>query len=82
MVKVVAIGRRSCGTAFSTPQGRTKMAESEPKRIKVVIYPNQLEWMNRISKIMNQPRRQTFLDCFSQFIGTFKEETGLNRGKQ
>lgn len=55
------------------------MAETEPRRIKVVIYPNQLAWMDKISTVMNQTRRETFLDCFSQFIGTFKEETGLGR---
>jgi hypothetical protein len=52
------------------------MSDSEPKRIKVVIYPNQLKWIDQISILLNQSRRQTFLSCFSQFIGTFLEETG------
>jgi len=52
----------------------------EPKRIKVVIYPNQLRWIDQISLLLGQSRRDTFLDCFSQFIGTFQEETGL-KGK-
>jgi hypothetical protein len=55
------------------------MFRSDPKRIKIVIYPNQLEWMDRIGTIMNQSRRQTFLECFNQFIGTFQEETGLRQ---
>ena len=50
------------------------MADSKPKRIKVVIYPNQLTWMDRISTVMNQPRRQTFLECFAEYIGDFKEQ--------
>jgi hypothetical protein len=50
------------------------METRSPKRIKVVIYPNQLDWMDRISKILNQPRRQTFLECFNEYIGAFKED--------
>jgi hypothetical protein len=50
------------------------MANNEPKRIKVVIYPNQLEWIDKISEVMNQPRRQTFLECFSEYISGFKRE--------
>jgi len=55
------------------------MPNGEPKRIKVTIYPNQLAWMDKIGTVMNQTRRETFLDCFSQFIGTFKEETGMGK---
>jgi len=50
------------------------MSENTPKRIKVVIYPNQLEWMDKISQTLNQPRRQTFLECFAEYIGAFKDE--------
>ena len=50
------------------------MSENAPKRIKVVIYPNQLEWMDKISQTLNQPRRQTFLECFAEYIGAFKDE--------
>jgi len=48
------------------------MAYSKPKQIKVTIYPNQLEWIDRISETLNQPRRQTFLQCFAEYIGEFK----------
>jgi hypothetical protein len=51
------------------------MAENLPKRIKVVIYPNQLEWIDRISRVLNQPRRQTFLECLNEYIGAFKQDT-------
>jgi hypothetical protein len=50
------------------------MPNREPKRIKVVIYPNQLEWIDRISGVMNQSRRQTFLECFAEYIGAFKQD--------
>jgi hypothetical protein len=49
------------------------MADSEPKRIKVVIYTNQLAWINRISTALNQTRRETFLECFAEYIGEFKQ---------
>jgi hypothetical protein len=49
------------------------MADSQPKRIKVVIYPNQLEWMDRIGAALNQTRRETFLECFAEYIGEFKQ---------
>jgi hypothetical protein len=52
------------------------MKGSEPKRIKVVIYPNQLEWMDQIGRIMHRSRRQIFLECFSEYIGAFKADTG------
>ena len=51
------------------------MTGRHPKKIRVVIYPNQLEWIDRIGKTLHQSRRQTFLQCFSQFIGGFKAET-------
>jgi len=60
------------------------MSENNPKRIKVVIYPNQLEWMDKISQALNQPRRQTFLECFAEYIGAFKDEmsTSAREGKR
>ena len=45
----------------------------KPKRIMVVIYPNQLEWMDKISETLSQSKRQTFLECFSCYIGEFKQ---------
>lgn len=51
------------------------MSNNGVKRIKVVIYPNQLEWIDRISTIMRKTRRETFLECFSTYIGAFKAET-------
>ena len=51
------------------------MSNNGVKRIKVVIYPNQLEWIDRISTIMRRTRRQTFLECFSGYIGAFKADT-------
>jgi hypothetical protein len=58
------------------------MANGEPRRIKIVIYPNQLEWIDRIGKIMHRTRRQVFLECFSEYIGAFKSDTGLNRQEE
>lgn len=58
------------------------MSGSNPKRIKVVIYPNQLEWMDKISRALNQPRRQTFLECFAEYIGAFKEEMRKSAGER
>jgi hypothetical protein len=55
------------------------MIEGQPKRIKVLIYPNQLEWIDRIGQILNQSRRQTFQQCFCQFIGAFIEDTKIKR---
>jgi len=54
------------------------MSGSNPKRIKIVIYPNQLEWMDKISQTLNQPRRQTFLECFAEYIGAFKDEMRIS----
>ena len=45
----------------------------EPKRIKVVIYPNQLRWIDQISLLLGQTRRETFLECFAEYIGEFKQ---------
>jgi len=58
------------------------MASSKPKQIKVTIYPNQLEWMDRISETLNQPRRQTFLQCFAEYIGEFKQATRKVQNEQ
>ncbi|MDD1776836.1 MAG: hypothetical protein LUQ65_01610 [Candidatus Helarchaeota archaeon] len=58
------------------------MANNAPKRIKVVIYPNQLEWIDRISKALNQPRRQTFLECFNEYIGAFKQDSLRSNQRQ
>ena len=49
------------------------MPDNEPRRIKVVIYPNQLQWMDRIGAALNQTRRETFLECFAEYIGEFKQ---------
>lgn len=49
------------------------MNTNKPKYIKVLIYPNQLEWIANISKSLNQPKRQTFLECFACYIGEFKQ---------
>jgi len=49
------------------------MSFIKPKQIQVTIYPNQLEWMEKISKALNQTRRQTFLECFSCYIGELKQ---------
>ena len=53
-------------------QRSNKMSYSKPKQIKVTIYPNQLEWIERISRTLNQSRRHTFLECFACYIGEFK----------
>jgi len=42
-------------------------------QVKITIYPNQLEWIERISNVLKQPRRQTFLECFASYIGEFKQ---------
>lgn len=55
------------------------MSEGKPARIKVSIYPNQLEWMDRIGRILNQSRRQTFQQCVCQFIGAFMEDTKVKK---
>lgn len=57
------------------------MSENPPKRIKVVIYPNQLKWIDKISETLRQPRRQTFLECFAEYIGSFKDEMRKPVGK-
>jgi hypothetical protein len=58
------------------------MFGSDPTRINVTIYPSQLEWLDRIGKIMRRTRRQVFLECFSEYIGSFKHDTGLyDRGQ-
>ena len=49
------------------------MSNIKPKQIKVTIYTNQLEWIERISKALDQSKRQTFLECFACFIGEFKQ---------
>lgn len=49
------------------------MKQSKPAQIKIIIYPNQLEWIERISKTLNQSKRQTFLECFACYIGEFKQ---------
>lgn len=54
-------------------QRSDKMSYSKPKQIKVTIYPNQLEWIERIAESLNQSRRQTFLECFACYIGEFKQ---------
>jgi hypothetical protein len=55
------------------------MAYSKPKQIKVTIYPNQLKWIDRIAKLLNKNRRQTFLECFSYYIGEFKQALSRNQ---
>jgi len=57
------------------------MNGSNPKRIKIVIYPNQLEWMDKISQTLNQSHRQTFLECFAEYIGAFKDEMRISAGE-
>ena len=52
------------------------MSFNKPKRIKVTIYPNKLVCIDRIGKIMRRTRRQIFLECFSEYIGSFMAETG------
>lgn len=49
------------------------MGQTKPRQIKVTIYPNQLEWIERISEALNQPKRRTFLECFACYIGEFKQ---------
>jgi hypothetical protein len=58
------------------------MPNGEPRRIKITIYPNQLQWMDRISTVMNQPRRQTFLECFAEYIGGFKEQVRKTESRE
>ena len=57
------------------------MAQNNPKQIKVTIYPNQLEWIERISQALNQPKRQTFLECFAEYIGEFKQGMKSEQGE-
>lgn len=49
------------------------MGQTKPRQIKVTIYPNQLEWIERISEALNQSKRQTFLECFACYIGELKQ---------
>jgi hypothetical protein len=49
------------------------MAHGNLRQINVPIYPNQLAWMERISKILSQSKRHTFLECFACYIGEFKQ---------
>ena len=57
------------------------MAHNNPKQIKITIYPNQLEWIERISEALNQSKRQTFLECFAGYIGEFKQSTKSESGE-
>ena len=52
---------------------RSMKYPENPKKIQVIIYPNQLAWMDKISTVLNQPKRQTFLECFAVYIGEFKK---------
>lgn len=49
------------------------MGQTKPRQIKVTIYPNQLGWIEKIATILNQSKRQTFLECFACYIGEFKQ---------
>jgi len=49
------------------------MIQNKPKQIRVTIYPNQLQWIDFISKTFNRPRRQTLLECLACYIGEFKQ---------
>ncbi len=49
------------------------MKQNKPEQIRVTIYPNQLQWMDFISKTFNRTRRQTFLECFACYVGEFKQ---------
>jgi hypothetical protein len=53
--------------------------ESKPRRIKVLIYDNQLQWMDRIGQTLGQNRQQVFRSCVQQFIGEFVSDTGYHR---
>lgn len=50
-----------------------KMAQNKPTKIRITIYPNQLQWIDFISKTFNRPRRQTLLECLACYIGEFKQ---------
>ena len=49
------------------------MRENKVIQIKISIYPNQLEWIEKISRTLNKPKRQIFLECFACYIGEFKQ---------
>lgn len=49
------------------------MAQNKPTRIRITIYPNQLQWIDFISKAFNRTRRQTLLECLACYIGEFKQ---------
>lgn len=55
------------------------MTQTKPKQIQVTIYPNQLQWMDLISKTLNRSRRETFLECFACYIGELKKS--LRKGE-
>jgi hypothetical protein len=48
------------------------MSHPNTRRVTVAIYPNQLTWIEEIGRVMNKPKRQVILECFSEYIGGFK----------
>lgn len=55
------------------------MKQNNPTQIRITIYQNQLDWIDKISKTLNQSKRQTFLECFACYIGEFKQSLREHR---